>query len=34
MADDAATLILDLLMGGRGYRRAGVNLLSPAGEPA
>jgi FdhE protein len=34
LADDAATLVLDLLVGGRGYRRAGVNLLSPAGELA
>jgi FdhE protein len=33
-ADDAATLVLDLLVGERGYRRAGVNLLAPAGEPA
>jgi FdhE protein len=34
LADDAATLVLDLLLGERGYRRAGVNLLAPAGEPA
>lgn len=33
LADDAATLVLDLLMGERGYRRAGANLLAPAGEP-
>jgi FdhE protein len=33
LADDAATLVLDLLLAERGYRRAGVNLLS-AGEPA
>jgi FdhE protein len=32
VADDAATLVLDLLLGERGYRRAGVNLLAPAGE--
>jgi FdhE protein len=31
LADDAATLVLDLLMDERSYRRAGVNLLS-AGE--
>jgi FdhE protein len=34
LADDAASLVLDLLLGERGYRRAGVNLLAPAGEPS
>lgn len=34
VADDAATIVLDLLMGERGLRRAGVNLLAPGGEPA
>jgi FdhE protein len=34
VADDAATLVLDLLVAERGYRRAGANLLAPAGEPA
>lgn len=34
LADDAATIVLDLLMGERGYRRAGVNLLAPAAAPA
>lgn len=34
LADDAATLVLDLLMGERGYRRAGLNLLAPAREPS
>jgi FdhE protein len=34
LADDAATLVLDLLVGERGYRRAGVNLLAPAGDAA
>jgi FdhE protein len=33
LADDAASLVLDLLLGEQGYRRAGVNLLAPAGEP-
>lgn len=33
-ADDAATIVLDLLMGERGYHRAGQNLLAPSGEPA
>ncbi len=28
LADDAATIVLDVLLGERGYRRAGVNLLS------
>jgi FdhE protein len=34
VADDAATIVLDLLMGERGYHRAGANLLAPGGEPA
>jgi FdhE protein len=35
LADDAATLALDLLMAEEGYGRAGVNLLLAAsGEPA
>jgi FdhE protein len=34
LADDAATIVLDLLMGERGYRRAGLNLLAPAAAPA
>lgn len=33
-ADDAATIVLDLLVAERGYRRAGPNLLAPVGEPA
>lgn len=33
VADDAATIVLDLLMGERGYHRAGPNLLAPGGEP-
>jgi FdhE protein len=33
VADDAATLVLDLLVGARGYRRAGPNLLAPASDP-
>lgn len=28
LADDAATIVLDLLLGERGYRRAGANLLA------
>jgi FdhE protein len=32
-ADDAATLVLDLLLAGEGWRRAGRNLLAPAGGP-
>ena len=31
-ADDAATLVLDLMLAERGYRRAGVNLIAPSGE--
>lgn len=34
LADDAATIVLDLLLGERGYRRAGANLLAPAAGPA
>jgi FdhE protein len=34
LADDAATLVLDLLLGEQGWRRVGRNLLAPAGEPA
>ncbi|HET7754169.1 MAG TPA: formate dehydrogenase accessory protein FdhE [Anaeromyxobacteraceae bacterium] len=34
LADDAASVVLDVLVGERGYRRAGVNLLAPLGEPA
>jgi len=34
VADDAATLVLDLLVGERGILRAGVNPLAPAGERA
>lgn len=34
VADDAATIVLDLLMGERGYHRAGQNLLAPGGAPA
>ncbi len=34
LADDAASLVLDLLMGERGYRRAGMNVLAPMGELA
>ena len=34
VADDAATLVLDLLVGERGLLRAGVNPLAPAGERA
>lgn len=30
-ADDAATLVLDLLVAERGYRRVGQNLLAPSG---
>lgn len=33
LADDAATLVLDVLLGEQGWRRAGRNLLAPAGEP-
>ncbi len=29
VADDAATIVLDVLMGERGYHRAGQNLLAP-----
>lgn len=32
VADDAASLVLDLLVGERGFRRAGVNPLAPGGE--
>ncbi|ABS26214.1 formate dehydrogenase accessory protein FdhE [Anaeromyxobacter sp. Fw109-5] len=32
VADDAATLVLDLLVGERGFLRAGMNPLAPAGE--
>lgn len=31
VADDAATLVLDLLLGARGYHRAGMNPLAPGG---
>jgi FdhE protein len=31
-ADDAATIVLDLLVAERGYRRAGPNVLAPVGE--
>ncbi|HEX7621991.1 MAG TPA: formate dehydrogenase accessory protein FdhE [Anaeromyxobacteraceae bacterium] len=31
VADDAATVVLDLLLGERGYHRAGMNLLAPGG---
>jgi FdhE protein len=34
VADDAATLVLDLLVAQRGLLRAGVNPLAPAGERA
>lgn len=34
VADDAATIVLDLLMGERGYHRAGQNLLAPGGATA
>ncbi len=34
VADDAATLVLDLLVGERGFLRAGANPLAPAGERA
>lgn len=34
VADDAATLVLDLLVAERGYRRAGKNPLAPGGERA
>ncbi len=34
VADDAASIVLDLLMGERGHRRAGVNLLAPGGAAA
>jgi formate dehydrogenase maturation protein FdhE len=34
VADDAATLVLDLLVAERGLLRAGVNPLAPAGERA
>jgi FdhE protein len=34
VADDAATIVLDLLMAERGYRRAGQNPLAPGGERA
>ena len=33
-ADDAAALVLHLLAGEQGWRRAGRSLLAPAGEPA
>lgn len=32
LADDAATLVLDVLLGEQGWRRVGRNLLAPAGE--
>lgn len=32
VADDAATLVLDLLVGERGFLRAGMNPLAPGGE--
>jgi FdhE protein len=31
VADDAATLVLDLLLAERGYRRTGPNLVAPTG---
>jgi FdhE protein len=34
VADDAATIVLDLLMAERGFRRAGRNPLAPGGERA
>jgi FdhE protein len=34
VADDAATIVLDLLMAERGYGRAGQNPLAPGGERA
>jgi FdhE protein len=34
IADDAATLVLDVLLGERGFLRAGVNPLAPGGERA
>ncbi|WP_242361119.1 formate dehydrogenase accessory protein FdhE, partial [Anaeromyxobacter sp. SG17] len=34
VADDAATLVLDLLTGERGFLRAGANPLAPGGERA
>lgn len=34
VADDAASIVLDLLMGERGHHRIGVNLLAPAAHPA
>ncbi|HYG66317.1 MAG TPA: formate dehydrogenase accessory protein FdhE [Anaeromyxobacteraceae bacterium] len=34
VADDAATIVLDLLVAERGYRRAGENPLAPGGERA
>jgi FdhE protein len=34
VADDAATILLDLLVAEHGYRRAGLNPLAPGGERA